>query len=249
LGEETGFLCSAAVYYSNAVFEVAYQIDTDGTVAMMGDQPLASDLPVRINAPIAISEVSNFLAVGSPTVDSPWYIPVLDDLESGTLYDWTADNNLFVGGLAAALVGTCRSELPAGHLRAMSDISHIALATSFGYDGDANVVPTPNRESAPTSILGLGQIAIAELDCATQAEDMAFNIMFNRLTAYSQSPFMAGCTSQYATAACTCLLDASAIALPEMVTLPYDYGLIESLFEINSGTGFAILYSCGRFAP
>ena len=45
--------CDAVVYYSNAIFSADYLVESSGMVHMLADQPIAADLPVKIDAPIA----------------------------------------------------------------------------------------------------------------------------------------------------------------------------------------------------
>jgi hypothetical protein len=51
--DHTGaFLCSAVVYYSNAIFIANFAIEPAGMVRMLDDEPIAADLPAKIDAPI-----------------------------------------------------------------------------------------------------------------------------------------------------------------------------------------------------
>ncbi len=47
------WLCDAIVFYSNALFFSNFAIQPTGMIEMTDDDPLAQDLPVRVNAPIA----------------------------------------------------------------------------------------------------------------------------------------------------------------------------------------------------
>ena len=47
------WLCDAIVYYSNALFFSNFAVQPTGMIEMTDDDPLAQDLPVRVNAPIA----------------------------------------------------------------------------------------------------------------------------------------------------------------------------------------------------
>ncbi len=46
------YLCDAIVFYSNALFIANFQIQPGGFIEMLDDEPLAEDLPVRVDAPI-----------------------------------------------------------------------------------------------------------------------------------------------------------------------------------------------------
>lgn len=46
-------LCDAVVYYSNALFNANFVVRADGMVEMLDDEPIAADLPVKIDAPVA----------------------------------------------------------------------------------------------------------------------------------------------------------------------------------------------------
>lgn len=55
--DERGFfLCDASLFYSNALFDTRFMIQPSGMVEMEDDEPVAPDLPVRINAPIVYNE-------------------------------------------------------------------------------------------------------------------------------------------------------------------------------------------------
>jgi hypothetical protein len=47
------FLCDAVVFYSNALFLANFAIQPTGMIEMLDDQPIAADLPVRVDVPIA----------------------------------------------------------------------------------------------------------------------------------------------------------------------------------------------------
>ncbi len=47
------FLCDAVCFYSNALFLVNFAIASNGMIEMLDDEPIAGDLPFRIDAPIA----------------------------------------------------------------------------------------------------------------------------------------------------------------------------------------------------
>jgi hypothetical protein len=51
--EQGFFLCDAVVFYSNALFIANFAVQPTGMIEMLDDEPIAADLPVRIDAPIA----------------------------------------------------------------------------------------------------------------------------------------------------------------------------------------------------
>ncbi|MEL6951914.1 MAG: hypothetical protein AAFY68_03925 [Pseudomonadota bacterium] len=51
--EKGNFLCDATIYYSNAIFEAEFRVQPSGMVEMIDDEPIASDLPVKIDAPLS----------------------------------------------------------------------------------------------------------------------------------------------------------------------------------------------------
>ena len=51
--EQGIFLCNAVVFYSNALFLANFAIQPSGMIEMLDDQPIAADLPVCFDAPIA----------------------------------------------------------------------------------------------------------------------------------------------------------------------------------------------------
>jgi len=55
------FLCYAAVSYSDAMFLADFAIQPSGMVEMLDDEPLAAELPFRVQAPINASEIKRLL--------------------------------------------------------------------------------------------------------------------------------------------------------------------------------------------
>lgn len=51
--EQGHFLCDAVVYYSNALFIANFAVQPSGMIEMLDDEPIASDLPVKVDAPVA----------------------------------------------------------------------------------------------------------------------------------------------------------------------------------------------------
>ena len=51
--EQGHFLCDAVVYYSNAMFIANFAVQPSGMIEMLDDEPIASDLPVKVDAPVA----------------------------------------------------------------------------------------------------------------------------------------------------------------------------------------------------
>lgn len=51
---ETGnFLCDAVVFYSNALFIANFAVETGGMIRMVDDEPIATDLAVKVDAPVS----------------------------------------------------------------------------------------------------------------------------------------------------------------------------------------------------
>jgi hypothetical protein len=46
------FLCDAVVFYSNALFIANFAVQPGGMIEMLDDEPIAADLPVKVDAPI-----------------------------------------------------------------------------------------------------------------------------------------------------------------------------------------------------
>lgn len=51
--EQGHFLCDAVVYYANAMFIANFAVQPTGMIEMLSDEPIAADLPVRVDAPVA----------------------------------------------------------------------------------------------------------------------------------------------------------------------------------------------------
>jgi hypothetical protein len=52
INEKGHYLYSGVIYYSNAIFVANFAVHLTGMVAMLDDEPLAADLPFRIEAPL-----------------------------------------------------------------------------------------------------------------------------------------------------------------------------------------------------
>ena len=53
MNEQGHFLCDAVVYYSNALFIANFAVQPGGMIEMLDDEPIAADLPVRVDAPVS----------------------------------------------------------------------------------------------------------------------------------------------------------------------------------------------------
>lgn len=53
VNEKGFFLCKAVVFYSNALFIANFAVQPSGMIEMLDDDPIAADLPVRINKPVS----------------------------------------------------------------------------------------------------------------------------------------------------------------------------------------------------
>ena len=51
--EDGHFMCDAIVYYSNALFLSNFAIQPTGMIEMLEDDPLLTDLPVRVDSPVS----------------------------------------------------------------------------------------------------------------------------------------------------------------------------------------------------
>lgn len=47
------YLCDAVVFYSNALFIANFAIQPSGMIEMLDDEPIAADLPVKIEVPVS----------------------------------------------------------------------------------------------------------------------------------------------------------------------------------------------------
>ncbi len=53
MNEQGHFLCDAVVYYSNALFIANFAVQPGGMIEMLDDEPIAADLPVKVDAPVS----------------------------------------------------------------------------------------------------------------------------------------------------------------------------------------------------
>jgi hypothetical protein len=51
--EQGFFLCDGVVFYSNALFIANFAVQPSGMIEMLDDEPIATDLPARVDMPIA----------------------------------------------------------------------------------------------------------------------------------------------------------------------------------------------------
>lgn len=51
--EQGHYLCDAVVFYSNALFIANFAVQPSGMIEMLDDEPIAADLPVRVDKPVA----------------------------------------------------------------------------------------------------------------------------------------------------------------------------------------------------
>ncbi|MCB9982851.1 MAG: hypothetical protein H6861_04125 [Rhodospirillales bacterium] len=53
MNEQGHFLCDAVVFYSNALFIANFAVQPTGMIEMLDDEPIAADLPVRVETPVS----------------------------------------------------------------------------------------------------------------------------------------------------------------------------------------------------
>lgn len=53
MNEQGYYLCDAVVFYSNALFIANFAVQPTGMIEMMDDEPIAADLPVKVDKPVA----------------------------------------------------------------------------------------------------------------------------------------------------------------------------------------------------
>lgn len=53
MNEQGHFLCDAVVFYSNALFIANFAVQKTGMIEMLDDEPIAADLPVRVDTPVS----------------------------------------------------------------------------------------------------------------------------------------------------------------------------------------------------
>lgn len=53
MNEQGHYLCEAVVFYSNALFIANFAVQPTGMIEMLDDEPIAADLPVKVESPIA----------------------------------------------------------------------------------------------------------------------------------------------------------------------------------------------------
>lgn len=53
MNDQGHYLCDAVVFYSNALFIANFAVQPTGMIEMLDDEPIAADLPVRIEAPVS----------------------------------------------------------------------------------------------------------------------------------------------------------------------------------------------------
>ena len=51
--EQGHYLCDAVVFYSNALFIANFAVHDTGMIEMLDDEPIAADLPAKVDAPVA----------------------------------------------------------------------------------------------------------------------------------------------------------------------------------------------------
>lgn len=53
MNDQGHFLCDAVVFYSNALFIANFAVQPTGMIEMLDDDPIAADLPVKIDCPVS----------------------------------------------------------------------------------------------------------------------------------------------------------------------------------------------------
>ncbi len=53
MNDQGYFLCDAVVFYSNALFIANFAVQPTGMIEMLDDEPIAADLPVKVDCPVS----------------------------------------------------------------------------------------------------------------------------------------------------------------------------------------------------
>ncbi len=53
VNDQGHFLCDAVVFYSNALFIANFAVQPTGMIEMLDDEPIAADLPVKVDVPVS----------------------------------------------------------------------------------------------------------------------------------------------------------------------------------------------------
>jgi len=53
MNDKGHYLCDAVVFYSNALFIANFAVQPTGMIEMLDDEPIAADLPVRVEVPVS----------------------------------------------------------------------------------------------------------------------------------------------------------------------------------------------------
>ncbi len=53
VNDQGHFLCDAVVFYSNALFIANFAVQPTGMIEMLDDEPIAADLPVKVETPVS----------------------------------------------------------------------------------------------------------------------------------------------------------------------------------------------------
>jgi hypothetical protein len=53
MNDQGHYLCDAVVFYSNALFIANFAVQPTGMIEMLDDEPIAADLPVRVEVPVS----------------------------------------------------------------------------------------------------------------------------------------------------------------------------------------------------
>ena len=51
--EQGHYLCNAVVFYSNALFYADFAVQKSGMIEMLDDEPIAADLPSKVDRPVS----------------------------------------------------------------------------------------------------------------------------------------------------------------------------------------------------
>lgn len=52
MDDDGRYRCEAVIFYSNALFSASFAVQPGGMIEMLDDDPIAADLPIRIDAPL-----------------------------------------------------------------------------------------------------------------------------------------------------------------------------------------------------
>jgi hypothetical protein len=256
------FSCDAVIMYSNAIFAAKMMVEKGGMVRMAGDTPIATDLNLKIDAPITLVAASGgFVKPRGPatapadagSIPAVTGLPadaerVFKALSEGKPLTLDGSTTPFLAGMAASMLERCGLPKDGGaRIRLQAFTASSAISSLMGSDySNPNIGTALGSAARQQALFAAGAIVTGQIGCGPVLDGLGMRIAeIVKANSAQGSRFVDTCASVHGKASCTCLANLARPVIPDIAGRTYHRNDIDELIKRNPMTGLMVAISCG----